>query len=168
MKGADIETPETMTENKQRDELLQRAMRVCSEREYCISDVSALLHRWGADSQEMREWIIARLIKEKFIDELRYSRAFVLDHFRHSHWGRAKTAMALKQKRVSNEAIATGMEAIDEEEYMELLQKVLNDQRRKIKARSKTELKGKLLRHALGKGFESHLVYDAINSMFRS
>ncbi|MEZ4996108.1 MAG: hypothetical protein R2758_01050 [Bacteroidales bacterium] len=44
---------------------------------------------------------------------------------------------------------------------------VLNDQRRRIKAKSKTDLKGKLLRHALGKGFESHMVYDAINALFR-
>jgi regulatory protein len=156
-----------MAENKQRDELLQRAMRACSEREYCISDIAALLVRWGADSEEMREWIIERLVREKFIDEHRYSRAFVLDHFRHSQWGRAKISMALKQKRVDPVAINSGMEAIGEEEYLELLQKILADQRRKIKSKSRIELKGKLLRHALGKGFESHLVYDAINELFR-
>ena len=156
-----------MTENKQRDELLQRAMRACSEREYCISDIAALLVRWGADSEEMRGWIIERLVKEKFIDEHRYSRAFVLDHFRHSQWGRVKIGMALKQKRVDAAAISSGIEAIGEEEYLELLQKILSDQRRRIKSRSRTDLKGKLLRHALGKGFESHLVYDAINALFR-
>ena len=156
-----------MTENKQRDELLQRAMRACSEREYCISDIAALLVRWGADSEEMRGWIIERLVKEKFIDERRYSRAFVLDHFRHSQWGKVKIGMALKQKRVDAAAISSGIEAIGEEEYLELLQKILSDQRRRIKSRSRTDLKGKLLRHALGKGFESHLVYDAINALFR-
>ena len=156
-----------MAENKQRDELLQRAMRACSEREYCISDIAALLVRWGADSEEMREWIIERLVREKFIDEHRYSRAFVLDHFRHSQWGRVKISIALKQKRVDPVAINSGMEAIGEEEYLELLQKILADQRRKIKSKSRIELKGKLLRHALGKGFESHLVYDAINELFR-
>ncbi|MRR20904.1 RecX family transcriptional regulator [bacterium] len=156
-----------MTENKQRDELLQRAMRACSEREYCISDITALLVRWGADSEEMRGWIIERLVKEKFIDEHRYSRAFVLDHFRHSQWGRVKIGMALKQKRVDPAAVSSGMEAIGEEEYLELLQKILGDQRRKIKSTSSIDLKGKLLRHALGKGFESHMVYDAINALFR-
>ncbi len=156
-----------MAENKQRDELLQRAMRACSEREYCISDVTALLVRWGADSEEMRLWIIERLVNEKFIDEHRYSRAFVLDHFRHSQWGKLKIGMALKQKRVDAAAIISGLEAIGEEEYLELLQKILSDQRRKIKSKSRIELKGKLLRHALGKGFESHLVYDAINDLFR-
>jgi len=156
-----------MAENKQRDELLQRAMRACSEREYCIGDITALLVRWGADSEEMRGWIIERLIKEKFIDEHRYSRAFVLDHFRHSQWGRVKISMALKQKKVDSAAISSGLEAIGEEEYLELLQKILSEQRRKIKSKSRIERKGKLLRHALGKGFESHLVYDAINALFR-
>ena len=160
-------TIEIMAENKQRDELFQRAMRACSEREYCISDVSALLNRWGTDSEETRTWIIERLVSDKFIDEHRYSRAFVLDHFRHSHWGKVKITMALKQKRVDQAAIASGMVAIGDEEYIELLRKVLNDQRHRIKAKSKTDLKGKLLRHALGKGFESHMVYDAINALFR-
>jgi regulatory protein len=156
-----------MAENKQRDELLHRAMRVCSEREYCISDILALLVRWGADSGEMREWIIDRLVREKFIDEQRYSRAYVLDHFRHSQWGRVKISMALKQKKIDPAAISSGLEAIGEEEYLQLLQKILGDQRRKIKSKSRTDLKGKLIRHALGKGFESHLVYDAINDLFR-
>ena len=154
-----------MAEQKQGEELLQRAMRACSEREYCISDISALLDRWGADSKEMHERVIERLVKEKFVDEHRYSRAFVLDHFRHSQWGRVKIGTALKQKKVDPEAIASGMESIGEEEYLELLQKILVDQRRKIKAKNRLDLKGKLLRHALGKGFESHLVYDAINSL---
>lgn len=156
-----------MAENRQRDDLLQRAMRACSEREYCISDITVLLVRWGADSEEMRGWIIERLVKEKFIDEHRYSRAFVLDHFRHSQWGRVKISMALKQKRVDPAAVSSGMEAIGEEEYLELLQKIISDQRRRIKSKSRIDLKGKLLRHALGKGFESHLVYDAINALFR-
>ncbi len=157
-----------MAENKERDELLQRAMKVCSGREYCISDITALLVRWGAEKEETRTRIIEKLIKEKFIDEYRYSRAFVLDHFRHSQWGKVKIGMALKQKKVDTDAIASGMEAIGEEEYLELLQKILGDQRRRIKAKNRSDLKGKLLRHALSKGFESHLVYDAINTLLRT
>lgn len=151
-----------MAENKEREELLQRAMRACSGREYCISDIGALLVRWGADDEDTRTWIINRLINEKFIDEHRYSRAFVLDHFRQGHWGRVKISMALKQKKIDPEAIASGLESVSEEEYLEMLGRILADQRRKIKAKSRLDLKGKLLRYALGKGFESHLVYDAI------
>jgi regulatory protein len=154
-----------MAEDKEREELLQRAMRACSGREYCISDISAMLMRWGATDEETRGWIIDRLIKEKFIDENRYSRAFVIDHFRQDHWGRVKISMALKQKRVDPAAIASGLESIGEDEYLEKLRKILGDQQRKIKAKNRLDLKGKLLRYALGKGFESNLVYDAISAI---
>jgi SOS response regulatory protein OraA/RecX len=154
-----------MAENKQRDELLQRAMRACSEREYCISDVSALLHRWGADSEEIRTWIIERLVRDKFIDELRYSRAFVLDHFRHSHWGKVKSPWTEIQKECDQAAIASGMEAIGDEEYMELLRKVLMISAQD-KGKKQNRPEGKC-GHAW-KGFESHLVYDAINALLGS
>ena len=94
-----------MAEKKEREELLQRAMKACSGREYCISDITALLERWGTPEEETLHWVLDRLVKEKFIDEHRYSRAFVLDHFRHSHWGRVKINMALKQKRVDAAAM---------------------------------------------------------------
>ena len=154
-----------MADNRERDELLQRAMRLCSEREYCISEINALLDRWGSPDSAAREWIINRLVAEKFIDEHRYSRAFVIDHFRHSHWGKVKIAMALRGKKLDPAAIAEGLEAVDEEEYLALLRKIIEEQRKKIKARNRLDLKGKLLRHALGKGFESRLVYDVINSV---
>lgn len=154
-----------MADKREREELLQRAMRVCSGREYCISDISALIQRWGADDSETREWIIRKLIDEKFIDEQRYSRAFVIDHFRHQHWGKVKITMGLRGKKLDPAAIASGLEAIDDEEYLALLRKIIEEQKRKIKTRSRMELKGKLLRHALGKGFESNLVYDVIKEV---
>jgi regulatory protein len=146
--------------------LLLRAMKACSGREYCISDISSMLDRWGAEDENVKEQIIKRLLKEKFIDEQRYSRAFVIDHFRHSHWGRVKITMGLRYKKVSPEAIAAGLEAIDDDEYMDLLRKTIEDQRKKIRAKNRYDLKGKLLRHALGRGFESDLVYRVINSLF--
>ena len=153
-----------MADKNEKEELLQRAMRECSAREYCISDIRSLLDRWGARDSETKEWIINRLITEKFIDEHRYSRAFVIDHFRHSHWGKVKITMGLKAKKVDPAAIASGLEAIDDGEYHDLLRKILEEQKKKTRAKNRMDLKGKLLRHALGKGFESHLVYDAVNA----
>lgn len=156
-----------MGDKSEKEELLQRAMRECSAREYCISDISSLLERWGAHDAETKEWILNRLIAEKFIDEHRYSRAFVVDHFRHSHWGKVKITMGLRSKRVDPAAIDSGLEAIDDGEYHALLMKIIEEQKKKIRAKNRLDLKGKLLRHALGKGFESHLVYDAVNAVCR-
>ncbi|MFN2312898.1 MAG: RecX family transcriptional regulator, partial [Bacteroidales bacterium] len=92
-------------------------------------------------------------------------RAFVVDHFRQSHWGKVKITMGLRSKRVDPTAIASGLEAINDGEYHALLMRILEEQRKKIRAKNRLDLKGKLLRHALGKGFESHLVYDAVNAV---
>lgn len=155
-----------MDEKNEQDELLRKAQKVCSGREYCISDIMSLLDRWGARDENARSAIINKLIGEKFIDEVRYCRAFARDHFTYSQWGRVKITQALKSKNIPAEAIASGLEAIDEEEYLALLRKIIGEQQKRIKAKSRYELKGKILRHALGKGFESHLVYDVINSVF--
>lgn len=153
-----------MDEKNERKELLVRAQRICSGREYCISDIRSLIERWGADSEETKAWVISRLTEDKFIDEQRYCRAFVIDHFRQSQWGKIKITMSLKSKNIPAATIAAGLEAIDEEEYMNLLKKIINDHRRSVKAKNRYDLKGKLLRYALGKGFESNLVYEVINS----
>ena len=155
-----------MGEKNEQDELLQKAQKVCSGREYCISDIMSLLDRWGARDEKTKSAVINKLIEEKFIDEVRYCRAFARDHFTYSQWGRVKITQALKSKNIPAEAIAAGLEAIDEEEYLALLRKIIGEQQKRIKAKSRYELKGKILRHALGKGFESHLVYDVINSVF--
>jgi len=155
-----------MGNEKELDEFLNRAQKVCSGREYCISDISSLLERWGARDEKTRAAVINKLIEEKFIDEVRYCRAFTRDHFTYSQWGRVKITLALKSKNIPSEVIASGLEAIDEGEYLALLEKIVAEQQKRIKAKNRYELKGKILRHAIGKGFESHLVYDVINSAF--
>jgi regulatory protein len=126
-----------------------------------------LLGRWGATDEATKTEVITRLKEERFIDEARYCSAFARDHFRYNQWGRVKISMMLKAKKISEADISAGLEAIDMDEYLDLLRKIIVTQQKKIKAKNRFDLKGKLLRHALGKGFESHLVYDAINSLFR-
>jgi regulatory protein len=155
-----------MGEKNEQDELLQRAQKICSGREYCISDIMSLLDRWGARDEKTKSAIINKLIGDKFIDEVRYCRAFARDHFTYSQWGRVKIIQGLRSKNITAETIASGLEVIDEEEYLALLRKIIGDQQKRIKAKNRYDLKGKILRHALGKGFESHLVYAEINSMF--
>jgi regulatory protein len=156
-----------MGEKDEQDELLHRAQKVCSGREYCISDIMSLLDRWGARDEKTRSAVISKLIEDKFIDEARYCRAFARDHFAYSQWGRVKIIQGLKSKNIPADAIASGLESIEEEEYLALLRKIIGDQQKRIKAKNRYDLKGKILRHALGKGFESHLIYDVINSMFK-
>ncbi len=155
-----------MDKQKRVEELLQRAQQLCSAREYCVSEITAKIGQWGENDTEITESIIGRLIAEKFIDEERYCRAFAMDHFKYQHWGKVKISAGLRVKKIPASAIAAGLDAIDKEEYHATLGELLETHRRSVKSKNRYDLKGKLVRYALGKGFESQVVYEAVNSLF--
>ena len=155
-----------MDKPKRVEELLQRAQQLCSAREYCVSEITSKIGQWGENDTEITESIIGKLIAEKFIDEERYCRAFARDHFKYQHWGKVKISAGLRVKKIPSVAIAAGLDAIDNEEYLAKLGVLLETHRRSVKSKNRYDLKGKLVRYALAKGFESQAVYEAVNSLF--
>jgi regulatory protein len=142
--------------------LLTKAMSLCAGKECCRSDMSQKLISWSADEAEC-EKILHHLVSEKFIDEERYASAFVRDKFRYNKWGRIKIGAALKQKKIPNDVISRAFETLDEKAYRDALESIISSHRRKVKAKNRYDLKGKLLRYGLSKGFESHLLYEILN-----
>ena len=66
-----------------------------------------------------------------------------------------KIAQALKLKHIPETTYRPLMaEVIDPEEYLSLLRSLLNAKRRSLHVENDYELKGKLIRYALGRGFE--------------
>jgi len=155
-----------MDKQKRVEELLQRAQQLCAVKEYCVSEIAAKIGQWGENDPEIAETVIGKLIAEKFIDEERYCRAFARDHFKYQHWGKVKISAGLRIKKIPAAAIVAGLEAIDNDEYLATLGELLETHRRSVKSRNRYDLKGKLVRYALGKGFESQAVYAAVNTMF--
>lgn len=151
-----------MDENNLYKTALKKAMALCAGREMCIADIRHKLTSWGIEGRDIEE-ILNNLILEKFIDEERYSLAFVKDKFRYNKWGKIKIASALKLKNIHKEIIRRSMESIDKDTYLEVLRDLITHHRKLIKAKNQFDLKGKLLRFGLSKGFESHLLYDLLN-----
>jgi regulatory protein len=141
---------------------LKRAMAICASREICQAEIKKKLSDWGADSKDIVK-IIDHLTGEKFIDEKRYAFAFSKDKFRHNKWGKVKIASVLKMKSIPADIISEALDSIDNDNYLEVLRSIITSHRKTVKARNKYELKGKLLRFGLSKGFESHLIYDLLN-----
>ena len=125
----------------------------CSASEHCPSEVATKLKQWGASNEE-QDRIIAHLQKERYIDTERYCRFFTRDKYRFTHWGRIKIAQALKMKGLSTEDISRGLEEIDECEYDEILKNLLNKKRKSVSGRNDYERNAKLIRFAIGRGFE--------------
>lgn len=66
-------------------------------------------------SPDASERIIARLLKERFIDESRYTRFFVNDKLRFNKWGRVKIGYELYKKNIPSPIREESLAAIDEE-----------------------------------------------------
>lgn len=144
------------------DIALNKAMSLCAGREYCYSEIRQKLTSWGVKNEDF-ERILKALTDGKFIDEERYAIAFAKDKFIYNKWGKIKIGSALKMKRITDEKITVALNTIDDAEYLDLLKNIIEKHKRTVKAKNQYDLKGKILRHALSKGFESHLVYDLLN-----
>lgn len=143
---------------------LNKAMALCAGSEYCSSEILAKLHSWGLGADDSDE-VIRLLKKENFINEERYAGSFVKDKFRYNKWGRIKIASHLRAKNIPSEIIKNALDTIDNESYNKTLGELITSHRRLVKAKNQFDLKAKLLRFGLSKGFESSLLYDLLNDM---
>ena len=76
------------------------------------------MRRWELDETAQNR-IVARLVKERYIDDERYARAFVKDKIRYNKWGRRKVQQALWLKHIDSEIQQRVLDEIDEKDYLE-------------------------------------------------
>ncbi len=142
-------------ERKKIDEpsALARLTSLCATAEYCTADIRKKMQRWLLpDGAEDR--IIQYLIKERYVDEARYARAFTRDKFRYNRWGWVRIKTALMQKGISDTYIEDAHEEIDEEDALDTLRQLIETKRKSVKGKSEYEINGKLIRFALSRGFQ--------------
>lgn len=137
-------------------------MTLCSRSEKCRRDILDRLDGWGISKPDDKEYIIGELIRHKFIDEMRYARAFTMEKHRFNHWGQVKIGMMLRSKGIEPGAIELAFGEIDRDGYRKVLFDELTRKRANVKASNQYELKGKLMRYALSKGYETDLIYNVI------
>ena len=144
------------------EEFFLKASYYCSLSEHCIKKVREKLVQWESP-KEFIDPIIEKLLEQDYLNEERFSRAFVKDKFRFNHWGRIKIQTHLRALEISSENIAKAMEEINEDEYAEILDEIVEKKRKTIKKGTDYEIRAKLLRHALSRGFEYDLIASKLN-----
>jgi regulatory protein len=141
-----------------------KAAFLCSRSEHCTSEIQEKLKLWGLSAEDS-EPVIEKLKEEKYLDDERFARAYVKDKFRFNHWGKQKIAYMLRSKNISSEILELAFEEIEEEGYSDELRKILTDKEKSIKAKDKYEKRNKLMRFAMGRGFESGQIYAALKEL---
>jgi regulatory protein len=111
------------------------------------------MRRWEID-ESVQARIMEYLLKEKFIDEERYTRCFVEEKIKFNGWGRKKVEQALYMKRIPSSIYDPILDEVDEENYVEKLRPLLEAKRKTVTGKSEYEIRGKLIRFALSRGFE--------------
>jgi regulatory protein len=147
-------------------EMLHRMAAYCSTAERCIQDVQKKIQASGL-SPEASDRIIAHLQEEKFIDEARFARSFVNDKLRFNGWGRVKIAYELSRKNISPATRRDVLENIDDTTYFNGLLSLLKDKKKNVRGQSEQEVYTKLLRFAIGRGFESRETNQCLRQLFK-
>lgn len=141
-----------------KDQALQQAKHFCSYRERCHSEVVDKLYELGVWKQAHDE-ILATLIEENYLNEERFAKSFAGGHFRQKKWGRIKIKRALQQKKVSPYCIKIGLNEIEEEPYLAVLEKLVTEKWVSLKSEKNRFVKlRKTTDFALQKGYEPELI----------
>lgn len=140
----------------------QKAEAYCAYQERSQQEVRNKLYLWGLPGTDV-EQIIAALITDGFLNEERFAMAYASGKFRMNGWGRQKIKQGLIQKSVSPPIIRAALGSLDEEEYHNKLFSLLQAKGRLEKESHPYKRKNKLARYALGKGYESDLIFELLN-----
>jgi regulatory protein len=151
-----------MTKEKTEQEAYLQLAAVCAQAEHCEQEMRDKMKRWGMDI-EAQNRVIERLTNERYIDNERYARAFVKDKVRYNKWGRRKVQQALWMKRIDEDIQQRVLDEIDDEEYLKVLVPLLKQKRKSIKAANDYELNQKLVRFALGRGFDYGIIRQCLD-----
>ena len=143
-------------------EALQKLSALCARAEHSSGEMLEKMRRWQL-SEDTRERVLDRLIDEKFVDDERFARLFVREKIRFDRWGRRKIEQALYQKGVASDISRRVLDVVDDEAYVAELKKLIAAKRRSVQAESDYEMRAKLTKYALGRGFGYNVIRQCID-----
>ena len=143
-------------------EAYQKLTDLCARGEHCQHEMTEKMRRWGVSDEEQAQ-VMARLIDQRYVDDARYTHAFVYDKIRYSKWGRRKVEQALWTKRIDDHISKPLLDEVDDEEYLKILRPMLKQKRKGIRAKSEYEATMKVIKYALSRGFTMDIIKQCIN-----
>lgn len=140
-----------------------KAASFCTYQERSQQEVRNKLYDYGLHETEVDE-VLSDLIVQGFVNEERFAKTYVGGKFRAKKWGRVKILQGLKQHKISEYCINKGMKEIDDVAYETTLIELLEKKSRSVIATNEFERNTKLARYAIGRGFESSIVWEVIKT----
>lgn len=137
----------------------------CAYQERSHAEVKKKLYGFGLYKNEV-ELLMSQLIEENYLNEERFAFAFAGGKFRIKQWGKTKIKYELKLRQVSDYSIKKALAQIDEDDYLNTLNKIAAEKLATLKSEKNIfTKKSKLQNYLVGKGFEFNLVADVLKDV---
>ncbi|MDE6624682.1 MAG: RecX family transcriptional regulator [Alistipes sp.] len=159
-----MQPAEVKRRTKSPDEALAALMRLCARAEKSEGDARRLMRGWGLAAADA-EQVLARLVRDRFIDDGRYAEAFVREKLHLSGWGEYKIRTALQRKGVARGLIDAALAQTDRSQMAERLAEQLARKARTTRHATPYELKTKLIRYGLSLGYDYETVLDRVSAL---
>ncbi len=133
----------------------------CSYQERCHQEVENKLksmHLIG----EVKDLVMLHLLKNNFLNEERFSKAFASGKFNIKKWGKQRITRELEFRNITPYNIAVALQEIDDDEYLKVFNELALKKFLMIKETDRYKKRKKLADYLLYRGWESSLVYNKI------
>ncbi len=138
----------------------------CAYQERSQSETLQKLTDFGLNPEEAGT-ILAELISENFVNEVRFATSLASGKFRIKNWGRYKIKNALREHGVSDNNISRALESLDENAYLKTLQTLIIKKLKNLSQKNDFEKEQHVMRFLISRGFEASLVKDQLKKILR-
>jgi len=134
------------------EENLKKMQVYCDVRERCVQDVRNKLTKLKIPDNEHFKYI-KRLQSSQLLNEDRFCRAFIHDKTLINKWGVNKIIFELQKRDISDKQIQSNIHYLNKEDNELVLRKLLRAKKQVTAGGNTYEIRNKLYRYALSRGF---------------
>lgn len=143
-------------------DLVSVAIKYISIRLRSISEIKAYLSKKNSD-KDLIESATKKLIALGYLDDERFTQAFIKDKLNFTTMGDYKIRMELQKLGVDSQIIESNISSIDDDVITQRMEKVIAKDLKTNKKLTGNNLKNKIYNHLLNQGYSKEKVITVIN-----
>ena len=136
----------------------------CAYQDRCHYDVEKKMREFFL-IPDARDEILLGLMSDDFLNEERFAKSYARGKFRIKQWGKKKIIQELKKRNISEYLIKVGLKEIEDSEYYNTIEKLIDRKKESISASNTYELEKKLISFMMNKGYEYELIREVLSGM---
>ena len=136
---------------------LNSLARFCAYQERCIQEIKLKMQKLEIEPEDFQTYILW-LEDNNYLNETRFAQIFARSKFNQKQWGRNKIRFELKKRQISAEKIKKGLEEIEDDNYLQTLEKLIKQTLKKNSKLDPWQKNQKTVNYLMGRGFEMDLI----------